>query len=127
MAHWRPVGIALLVLLAQLIYGVSRAAPDPTAPASGVLVMEIEGTIGPITAEYFRNGLRKAQDGGAGLVLLRMDTPGGLDAAMRDIVKDILAARVPVACYVSPSGARAASAGTYIPVSYTHLRAHETF
>lgn len=114
MAHWRPVGIALLVLLAQLIYGVSRAAPDATAPASAVLVMEIGGTIGPITAEYFRNGLRKAQDGGAGLVLLRMDTPGGLDAAMRDIVKDILAARVPVACYVSPSGARAASAGTYI-------------
>ena len=114
MTHLRPVGIALLVLLAQLISGVSAAAPDATVPASGVLVMEIDGTIGPITAEYFRSGLRRAQDKGAGLVLLRMDTPGGLDAAMRDIVKDILAARVPVACYVSPSGARAASAGTYI-------------
>jgi membrane-bound serine protease (ClpP class) len=114
MTHLRPVGIALLVLLAQLISGVSPAAPDATVPASGVLVMEIDGTIGPITAEYFRSGLRRAQDRGAGLVLLRMDTPGGLDAAMRDIVKDILAARVPVACFVSPSGARAASAGTYI-------------
>jgi membrane-bound serine protease (ClpP class) len=114
MAHLHPIGMALLLMLAQLFPCESRAGSDATGPAAAVLDMEMKGTIGPITAEYFRSGLRKAQEKGVGLVLLRMDTPGGLDAAMRDIVKDILAAQVPIACFVSPSGARAASAGTYI-------------
>ena len=108
MAYLHQMGMALMLLLAAML---NAAASDA---AARVLVMEIEGTIGPITADYFHSGMRKAEDSGVGLVVLRLDTPGGLDAAMRDIVKEILAAQVPVACFVSPSGARAASAGTYI-------------
>lgn len=111
MGYLHQIGMALMVMLAAML---PAAASDAAVPAARVLVMEIEGTIGPITADYFRSGMRKAADNGAGLVVLRLDTPGGLDAAMRDIVKEILAAQVPVACFVSPSGARAASAGTYI-------------
>lgn len=82
---------------------------------SGIAVhLQVRGAIGPATREYIVKGIAQAEQRNAALLILEMDTPGGLDAAMRDIIKAILASRVPVATYIYPSGSRAASAGTYI-------------
>lgn len=93
---------------------VSPAAPPPAPAPRLVVLMQIDGAIGPASADYLRRGLALAAAKDAKLAVLQLDTPGGLDASMRSIVKDILASPVPVATFVAPSGARAASAGTYI-------------
>jgi len=78
------------------------------------MVVPLDGAIGPASADFVTRALARAAEEHAQLVVLQMDTPGGLDRSMRQIVKDILASAVPVAVFVAPSGARAASAGTYI-------------
>jgi len=92
---------------------VTPATPTSAQPGSAV-VLEIKGAIGPATSRYVVRGIEAAQKAGSRLVILEVDTPGGLDTSMRDIIRAILASSVPVATYVAPSGARAASAGTYI-------------
>lgn len=97
----------LLVVLT--LAGTVRAEPEPR-----VLVLRWSGAIGPIAAEYLEHGVERAAEDRARLLVLVLDTPGGLDAAMRRMVQDILASETPVAVYVSPGGARAASAGVFL-------------
>ena len=105
-----PVLIAMVIALgAQL----SLADAGDVQPGA-VWVLNIDDAIGPATSDYIVRGIDKAQQAKAGLIVIEMDTPGGLSTAMRDIIAAILSSRVPVATYVTPRGARAASAGTYI-------------
>jgi len=89
-------------------------APLPSFAAGEIIRLELDGAIGVATAEHIIEGIELAAERNANLVLIRMDTPGGLVEPMRDIVQAILGSSVPVATYVAPDGARADSAGTYI-------------
>ena len=101
----------LLAIVAAILGSLPGGADAAPAP---VLVVPLAGAIGPASADFVGRSLIRAADENAQLVVLEIDTPGGLDRAMRQIIQDILASPVPVAAFVAPSGARAASAGTYI-------------
>ena len=113
------IRLALLALTGALLWRVGSAQETPEEPAEDespglAVVITIDDAIGVATAEYFMDSLETAQERGANILVLELDTPGGLLEATRDMIKEILASEVPVAVYVTPNGARAASAGTYI-------------
>jgi membrane-bound serine protease (ClpP class) len=109
-------------LIALALAVAVMAAPAGDARSGDAVLLPIDGPIGPATSSFFERSLERAQNDGARFVVVTIDTPGGLDSAMRDIVQAILASAIPVIGYVSPGGARAASAGTYILYA-THVAA----
>ncbi len=110
-----PKFIRILLLLGLLV--TATIAIDAEAASSRIDVLHVEGTINPVLVDYIERGIDQAEEDNAVACIIQMDTPGGLDTSMRDIVKDIVNAQVPVIVYVSPSGARAASAGVFITMA----------
>jgi membrane-bound serine protease (ClpP class) len=102
----------LIALVAWPFLLLGKDAVSTSGPK--LVVLEVSGPIGPATSDFIHRGLKQASERGAIAVVLRLDTPGGLDTSMRKIIQDILASPIPVVTYVAPSGARAASAGTYM-------------
>lgn len=109
---FRPAPLLVAIVIA--ILGQLAAANADDRPKGAIWVLEITDAIGPATSDYIVRGIHKAQDADAGLIVIEIDTPGGLSTSMREIISTILDSKVPVASYVTPRGARAASAGTYI-------------
>jgi membrane-bound serine protease (ClpP class) len=106
--------IAALAVALTCLLPPAIAEQSPTIPGGAIWLMDLDGAVGPATSDYLVRGFADAEAAGAELIVIRMNTPGGLDGAMRDIISAILASSVPVASWVAPGGARAASAGTYI-------------
>lgn len=108
---WRSAGVRLLALFACGLLALGSSA---RTEAAGAYVIDINGGIGAASADILKTGMEQAIAQDADVIVLRLDTPGGLDNAMRDMVQRILISPIPVVTWVGPAGARAASAGTYL-------------
>jgi membrane-bound serine protease (ClpP class) len=104
----------LILGLALVVLAQSAWADATTTNTNKAYLVEIDGSIGPVSQELITRGIDSAESEGASMVILQMNTPGGLDHSMREIVQAILDAHIPVITFISPQGSRAASAGTYI-------------
>jgi len=111
--------LPILLLTSQLVYGQETSPDTSLSPPSvaPVVVGTVDGAIGPASRDYLRRVIARGKDAGAACVVIRMDTPGGLSASMRDIIQDVLGSETPIVVYVAPSGARAASAGALIALA----------
>ena len=108
----------LVIALLLMVWPANAFGSD------GIIVVKIEGAINPVVAEFVANEIRSANTSSEELIVIRMDTPGGLDTSMRKIIKAIQSSKIPVASFVSPGGSRAASAGTFITIA-SHIAAME--
>lgn len=108
----RTLKFAVLTFILLLPFGPSNAVTE-----RNVLLLTLNAVINPVAAEYVEKGLRKATELDASLVVIELDTPGGLDTSMRSIIKAMTLSEIPVAVYIAPSGARAASAGVFITMA----------
>ncbi len=112
------VGIGVLCAVALGVVWPGRgSARAETVPPGPVRVIQIADVISPVTSDYLRRQIHAAEESGASCLVVELDTPGGLETAMRDMVKDILGANTPIVVYVFPSGARAASAGVFVTMA----------
>jgi len=107
--------LRIILLLGIMIIAGTAIGAQAASPT--ITLLNIDGAINPVLADYIERGIEDAEDSNATVCIIQMDTPGGLDTAMRDIVQAIVNARIPVVVYVSPSGARAASAGVFITMA----------
>ncbi|MEO8748543.1 MAG: nodulation protein NfeD [Rhodanobacter sp.] len=114
MARWLWMTVAMLCFVPGGVLAGSAASSAQSKSPPLVAQIVLDGPIGPAAAEYFDGAMTRATADGAGAIVLRLDTPGGLSESMRQIISRMLASDVPVLAYVAPGGARAASAGTYI-------------
>ncbi|WP_432696140.1 NfeD family protein [Marinobacterium sp. YM272] len=105
---------SMLLVIGCLFITSPGLAETGQAPQGAVWQLTLDGVVGPATADYLVRGMDDAVQGGARAIVLRIDTPGGLDGSMREMISAVLASPIPVICYVSPGGARAASAGTFL-------------
>lgn len=112
--------LRITILIGILI--ISLFAAGVEAVSTSVVAMDVKGVINPVTADYISRGIEEAERNDAIACIIQLDTPGGLDISMRDIIQNIVNAKIPVVVYVSPSGARAASAGVFITVA-AHIAA----
>ena len=116
-------GFALTLLIAAVLASLGATGSDEPARDQGqVWVVDLDGPLGPAVADLIIRSIREAEEAEARALVIRMDTPGGLDKSMRQLIREILAADVPIITYVAPDGARAASAGTYIAYA-SHIAA----
>lgn len=114
--------IILLLITPILFLFLSNIPYAANGKKKDILIIKVDGIINPVASEYIHNSIKKATEIDAEALIIELDTPGGLDTSMRSIVKDIMGSRVPVIVYVSPSGARAASAGVFIMLA-SHVAA----
>jgi membrane-bound serine protease (ClpP class) len=107
----------LRILLLMGLISVALITTEVQAANPRIDVLNVKGTINPVLVDYIKRGIEQAEENSAVACVIQLDTPGGLDTAMRDIVQYMVNAKVPVIVYVSPSGARAASAGVFITIA----------
>ncbi|MSS73194.1 MAG: nodulation protein NfeD [Candidatus Latescibacteria bacterium] len=111
------VGVKTTLQIWLTLLAVLLAFPPLSRAEKQVRLVEVEGPIGPVVAEFLVDAIGRATREGAACLIIQMDTPGGLDASMRTIIKEILASEAPVVVYVAPAGSRAASAGALITIA----------
>ncbi|MFN3395855.1 MAG: NfeD family protein [Thermodesulfovibrionales bacterium] len=118
-SYFYPALLILILIFLETSYAVEKKEPPK---GNEVIVITVNGVINPVTAEYITKSIKKAAKKNAEALIIELDTPGGLDTSMRNIVKEIIGSDVPVIVFVAPSGARAASAGVFITLS-AHIAA----